>query len=356
MSGAFGWVRNDSHNTPPTRQQTGGWFSRAVSAHKNPRVQKIGPDTPPVSAPKPPPRKAFTQTASTPIPTATHKLVATAANVLIVACDVTGSMGDNPEEIFKRLPLMWQEAVTYLGSDDLEILFICFGDARTDSHAVQVARFGREQELDQILSSFYMNCGGGGQGSETPELVAYYLLQQVDVSQARNVYTWIITDEAGCDRISAPLVRRWLDLDVPSDLMDAKSVFTLLSRRMNLFTILFDTGAYYGAKADAIRPYWERMLPSPEAIVPLNDPRRIVDVMLGTIAAMTGQLALFTGQLKSRQLPTQHGTINVATVMKSIALVGKGTPSDPLHVPGAGTRPLLPGPTAGTKSLLDSSD
>jgi len=113
---------------------------------------------------------------------------------------------------------------------------------------------------------------------------------------------------------------------------------------MHTFVILFDTGAYRHEpdKQRKIRPYWEQVLGSVEYIMPLNDARRIVDVMLGTIAVMTGQLALFTGALKSRQLPTVHGGQNVDTVMQSIALVGRGTPSAP-HVMKARTRPLLPG-------------
>jgi hypothetical protein len=343
MSGAFGWHRNDRSQDRHTRADRGG-FSDAVQAYKSPpKADRVGPDTPP------PPRRSFHTTAASPvgqaIPTASHTLASTARNVLIVVTDVTGSMGENPAEIFRRLPLMYQEAAKLLGSDDLEILFVAHGDARTDQHAVQVARFGRGPELDQMLTSFYVRCGGGGQGSESPELAAYYLLMQVDTSSAQNVYVWFITDEAGCEQLDPRLVKRWLSLDLDQEYSSAEILFTALRRKMQTFVILMDTGSYRDQphKYNKIRPYWERMLGGGEAVVILADARRIVDVMLGTVAVMTGQLALFTGALESRQMPTRHGSQNVDTVLKSIALVGRGTSSSPYRL-SAKTRPLLPSP------------
>lgn len=349
MSGAFGWHRNDQSHQSPTKVIDSG-FKDAARVYQNPpaKAARIGPDSAPAPIPQTPlTRQSFQQVASavhSPIPTATHKLTSTARNVLIVVNDVTGSMGDNPAEIFRRLPLMFEEACKLLGSRDLEILFVAHGDARTDQHAVQVTRFGAGSELDQMLTSFSLTCGGGGQGSETPELVAYYLLRQVDTSSAQNVYVWFVTDEAGCETLQSHLVRQWLELDLEPEYTQAATVFSALKRKMHTFVILFDTGAYRHEpdKQYKIRPYWEQVLGSVEYIVPLNDARRIVDVMLGTIAVMTGQLALFTGALKSRQLPTVHGTHNVVTVLQSIALVGRGTPSAP-HVLVAKTKSLVPG-------------
>ncbi|MEK7614963.1 MAG: hypothetical protein AAB431_01105 [Patescibacteria group bacterium] len=349
MSGAFGWIRNNDSNGAGT-QHTNTGFVDAIQPYQHPqpgapRVTHIGRSQTPPPA-QPPPRASFAQAAASviarlPIPTALHMLKSTAANVLILATDVTGSMGENPKEIFARLPLLYELACQYLGSRDTEILFICFGDARTDTHAVQVAHFGRGPELDPMLTSFSLSCGGGGQGSETPELVAYYLLTQVDTSSARNVYSWFLTDEAGCDTLRSDLVQEWLGLTLNPAFTQAVDVFTALSRRMNVMTLLFDTGAYRSEprKHQRIRPYWEEVLRSKEAIVPMEDPRRIVDVLLGTIAVMTGQLDLFTSHLQSRQLPTAHGAANVQAVLKSIALLGAGSVSTPT---GPGTKSLLP--------------
>jgi hypothetical protein len=361
MSGGFGWNRNDrSHQSPTRVDNDRGGFTDAFKGYKGaPRVSHVGKSPQPASAPAqsaqtPPPRQSFRQsTVKQSIPNARHALSTTAANVLIVVMDVTASNAQNVPEIFKRLPLMYEEACTYLGSRDLEMLFIAHGDARTDRHATQVAHLGRGPELDEILTSFYRNCGGGGQGSETSELVAYYLLKQLDTSSAQNVYAWFLTDEAGCREIDARLVRDELDLELDREFKDARSVFMALQRKMHVFTILLESDSYsrYPTLKAKIRPYWEWALGGRESVIPLDDTRRIVDVMLGTVAKMTGQIDAFTQALQGRQMPTHHGAQNVATVMKSIVLVGRGTPSAP-HVLPAATRPLLPAPKTGTRSLL----
>lgn len=354
MSGAFGWTGNRGSSSSSSSHTPS-----AVDAYRSPpprsraSVRHVDPDLSQVISHTPAPSRSLHNTAASmalSTPTAKHALKSTAANVLIVVGDTTGSMGDNPQEIFRRLPRLYHDAVKYLGSDDLEILFITHRDARCDNHAIQVTRFGRGQELDTLLASFYMNRNsGGGQGSESQELVAYYLLKQVDTTSARNVYCYFITDEMGCDRIESYLARRELNLAVDPELSNTNAVFQMLARKMSIFCVLFDPPSYYSHHD--IKGWWERMLGT-EKTLPLNDARRIVDVILGSIAVITDQLDVFTKDLRSRQIPTRHGLQNVQAVMKSISMVGKGTDSDP-YVPRAKTRPLLTGPTPGTKSLLD---
>ena len=104
MSGAFGWHRNTQTNNQPTHVDQGGFTDAARAYQTPPKAVRIGPSTPT----PPPSRQSFHQAATSaiklPIPTALHALKSTAQNVLIVVNDVTGSMGNNLEEIFRRLP------------------------------------------------------------------------------------------------------------------------------------------------------------------------------------------------------------------------------------------------------------
>jgi len=271
-------------------------------------------------------------------PDARHSLKSTASNVIIVVQDVTRSMNRWPDEIFKRLPLLYHETCDYLGisnpttqtSDDLEILFIAHGDARTDSYPLQVApAFGKGPELDDYLASFYTDCGGGGQGSESQELVAYYLLKQVDTTSANNVYTFFITDEAACDQVDSTLVYDHFGLNMDRELFNTKTIFESLQRRGKVFTILCDTSNYDYDKND-IKNSWENLV-GKNNILPLNDSRRVVDTMLGSIAKLTGNIDTFSKNLMSRQQGSKYQDVNIAEVNKSISLIGNGpgTPSTP---------------------------
>lgn len=351
MSGAFGWTNSDSgSNSDPNTQNNQG-FQSALNAHTSPKQHKV--NTRKTKSDKAPKQKSnkpfrdfsrFTNTQHKKIPGAKHHIKSKASNVIIYIQDVTGSMDQWPSEIFKRLPLLFEEACKYMGTQDLEILFIAHGDARTDDHPIQVAHFESGPKLDEHLTSFYTDCGGGGQGTESHELVAYYILTQTDTSSAQNVYTFFVTDEAGCDAIDNKHVCTHLDGKANSEFINTQDIFHALRRRMKIFTILREARFYNTAR---IKNWWVKTLEK-EYVLPLDDPRRVVDVMLGVMAKLTGQINVFKNDLQTRQLPTRYGDQNVDTVMESILLVGKGSPSDPFDIPR--NQALLDSP--GTRSLL----
>ena len=356
MSGFIGWHGNNrqsSSPSTPTPSVTPGYFGRGASKDQDPVIVTVKSD--PTSVPqssRPASKSTRSRAASAarpsiasvaasarlPIPDAMHSLVSTAEIVVIGVLDMTGSMSTWPEEILKRLPRLHGDACEYFGTQSVEILFIAHGDSRTDSHAIQVARFGSGPELEPMLASF-TSCGGGGQGSESQEIVATYLLQQVNTASARQVYTFFITDEAACPEVDEQLVKRDLGIGVNANLRKTQAVFDLLKRRMNIYTVLCDTQYYSAGIRDEIRSFWQTTV-GVEHVLPLNDARRVTDVMIGVFAKTTGQMGRFTGDLQARQGGTVHGKQNIATVMHSISMVG-GSVHAP-QVTGPGTRPLLP--------------
>lgn len=343
MSGAFGWKRNDATDDKPAAKPSG--YDDAAKRYQpqgGPSVINVNPDPPHHAVQGAAPRVMPKQSpASKAAMGAKHALKTTAANVLIIEMDATGSMKEWPAEIFKRLPLLYQDAVKYLGSDDLEILFMVFGDAKTDLRPLQVARFGKGPELDGILASFDLqHCEGGGNGGESHELAALYVHERVDTSAARNVHAFIITDEPPFPRVDRQECRQHLGIELKPELTKTDAIFAGLRRRMHVHALLCETGSY---QTEPIIARWKELL-GDEGVIQMNDHRRTVDVMLGTLAALTGQLDQFTQDLQSRQLGTRFGKVNVQTVLKSIALLGRGTPSSPHVLPKGLTRPLLPPP------------
>lgn len=326
MSGAYGWHQSSvktstDHSYDDARKQYQSSVNEPV------KVVKIGgvgnAAKPQIPTPSVWPKRNILDAIPSVVktyPEAKHALKSSASNVIIVVVDVTKSMNTWPAEIFARLPTFFIEACEYLESDDLEILFIAHGDVRTDNFPVQVSRFGKGSELDAILASFYTKCGGGGQGDESQEIVAYYLLKQVDTSSAQNVYTFFITDEAACDDIDPRYVAEHLNIPMDLELTQTKDVFAALQRKGKVFTILCETknNSYNPAE---IKKRWEQNIG--DRIISLNDSRRVVDVMLGAIAKLTGQLSQFTKNLISRQTGTQHAIQNIETVQKSIAFIGE---------------------------------
>ncbi|MBP6889063.1 MAG: hypothetical protein KBC83_01695 [Candidatus Moranbacteria bacterium] len=345
MSGAFGWARANSadagtrvhgpDNFAGAKGAYGGGAkrvdigfdsndgrSRKIDAFAN----KLGPKT---------------------IPNGKSTLSSTAANVVMVVLDVTGSMQEWPQEIFRRLPLLYTDLVRYLGSDDLEVLFIAHGDASgSDRYPVQVGRFARGAELDAVLASLEREGGGSGRESqrESQELIAYYMVERIDTTSAQNVFVFFVTDEAGYDTVTASQVDQLLGVPMNHELIRTADVFAKLSITADVYAVVCDTKSYDSPLAPT---WWKKMLGS-EQVLLLDDARRIVDVLLGVMAGKVGKDHEFDQDLTRRQVGMPHGYANIANVHKTLAIVRRG----------GKTRLLLPPDVSGshskkTRSLLD---
>lgn len=340
MSGAFGWGGKDRAADRNNNNGTAG-FGSAYGAYQQPAPSGTRGGALAGAGVLRADSVAATPTggpaAAGPVDLSAKDLRAEADNVLIVSMDLTGSMGDWRDEIYRRMPLLYKEAQALLGQS-LAVLFIAFGDVKFGDR-IWVTRFGAGPELDVLLDSLPRSAGGGGDEEESPELVALYVLQRVDVSRARNVYFWTITDERPAEQIDPRHAQQHVGVQVPpAAVRTTKAVFDALALQMRPFVVLkrADIGSY---DPDRIRGAWERVL-GRERVLPLDDGRRVVDVMLAVVAKTTGQTAAFTASLQARQGGTAHGAVNIATVQRSVALVPNG--AAPLQIPAARSKCLLP--------------
>lgn len=261
-----------------------------------------------------------------------RKQVTTKKNVIIVAVDRTGSMGPWTKEILDRCAVLYKEAQKYLG-EDLEILFTSFGDYPATKDEFLVAPLGNGPELDTYLQVLNADADGGGNGVESSDMAAMYCLEMLDTTSAQNVFFFTVTDEG-----FYPEKRHaegYIGCKTSPELKDMAAVYRALKIRMNVFTIFgaTATGRGYGNANKS----WEETLGN-DHVVPLDDGRRVVDVMLGVIAKITNQFDQFSVHLDQRQGGTQFGAVNQKTVFNALS-----------RVVGA---PQAPSVKAGTKSLM----
>jgi hypothetical protein len=94
---------------------------------------------------------------------------------IIVALDVTGSMGRIPHDLVKvGLPNMMGGIIEH-GIPDPQILFLGIGDHVYDTSPLQISQFeSGDAELDMWLTRTYIESGGGGNGGESYGLAHYF--------------------------------------------------------------------------------------------------------------------------------------------------------------------------------------
>jgi hypothetical protein len=94
---------------------------------------------------------------------------------IILALDLTGSMGHIPHDLIKDgLPTLIG-GIIQNGIPSPALLFIGIGDHECDNYPLQVAQFeSGDKELDMWLTRTYIEKGGGGNGGESYLLAWYF--------------------------------------------------------------------------------------------------------------------------------------------------------------------------------------
>lgn len=258
------------------------------------------------------------------------KLVVTAKSPLVVVTDGTGSMGEFPETIFKKLPLLDDGVKDYL--DDPAISYAMVGDAGYDRYPLQVQPFGLGKEMVDRLNNLVIEGGGGGNKTESYELAALYYARNVEMPNATKPVLIFICDE-GVEHLVNPdraLTCAKVEL---SEKLTTGALFKELAQKYSVYCIrkhYMHSGAYLdgdkrvGLNA-TIHKQWEDLI-GEERVALLDDPKRVVDVILGLLAAETGKMDFFTKEINHRQTKDQ-----VKTVFKAMASVAKKGTDPSVH-------------------------
>ncbi len=233
---------------------------------------------------------------------------------LVIACDVTGSMGAWPATIFSKLPLLELEGQEYLGKD-MEISFAAIGDAYSDKYPLQVRPFTKGTDLATRLKELVIEGNGGGQTNESYDLAALYFARNASMPSAIKPIFVFIGDEGLYDFVDKEHAKTFCDQTLEKrlftkDIMEElKSKFSVYLVRKKYGEDTTDTRDKTNSK---IQSQWEEMLGDDHVCI-LPEAGRVVDVIFGILAKETGRDDYFKKEITERQKPEQ-----VRTVMKTL--------------------------------------
>lgn len=93
---------------------------------------------------------------------------------VILALDVTGSMGCTAVEIAKKLNTVMTEL--YNSTKDVEFMIMGIGDLAYDRAPIQASQFESDIRIAEQLDKIYFEAGGGGNGYESYTAAWYFAL------------------------------------------------------------------------------------------------------------------------------------------------------------------------------------
>ncbi|HLC53044.1 MAG TPA: hypothetical protein VJK03_00730 [Candidatus Nanoarchaeia archaeon] len=252
---------------------------------------------------------------------------------LVIACDVTGSMGEWPATIFSKLPYLEHEAKDYLGKGT-EISFAAVGDyygqggsGSGDKYPLQVRPFDKSTNLKKRLEELIIEGGGGGQEKEGYDFAALYYAHNVSMPKAIKPLFIFIGDEGIYDVVNNDAAKEWARVNLTKK-MTTREAFGLLKRKFEVYAI---HKPYQSGSGDSMSPedrviykQWSDYLGA-DHIAILPEAGRVVDVIFGILAKEAGRTEDFEKEITGRQRPSQ-----VRTVMKSLNSIHNPVPAKSL--------------------------
>ena len=115
---------------------------------------------------------------------------------IIIGLDVTGSMGQVPENLIKEAFPEIMKAVMDKGVEHAQICFVGIGDHYSDNAPIQVGQFETSDELtEKWLKAIYIDGGGGGNNGESYQLAWYFAAYhtKIDSFEKRGIKGTLIT-------------------------------------------------------------------------------------------------------------------------------------------------------------------
>lgn len=277
---------------------------------------------------------------------------------LVIACDVTGSMGEWPATIFSKLPYLEHEGQEYLG-EDMEISFAAVGDAYSDNYPLQIQDFAKKADLKSALEKLIHEKGGGGSSEESYDLAASYYAHNCEMPKAiRKPIFIFIGDEGVYQTLNEDHTNRWARV-TSSEKINPTALFESLKKKFNVYVIRkpYNCSGNNPSPAETrIKDQWCKLL-GDDHVVSLPDPARVVDVIFGILAQEVGRVPYFEKELTDRQNKDTDGKKKIDIVLKSLRTIHKPTMKKlpPVDRAKSITRGLKP---SGAKSisLLDDEE
>lgn len=241
------------------------------------------------------------------------------SRAIAVVFDVTGSMGQIPIVLQKKLGQLMRILIAKSYVPDPQILFGAVGDAFTDRVPLQIGQFESGLEMDDNLGKLVLEGNGGGQNHESYELTPFYFARQVDMDcwdkRGEKGYLFTIGDEAAYPSVSSDQVERLIGLKLEADIPLEDIVKEVLTK-FEWFHIVPSTSTSH---VPFVKEGWKKLLG--ERMIELPDAEAVCETIVMTIGLLEGSFdSVASGAKDLHSVGADHGAIKAAST--ALAVLG----------------------------------
>jgi hypothetical protein len=231
---------------------------------------------------------------------------------IVVMFDVTGSMGEVPITLQKKLPDLLGLLLRKGYVADPQILFGAIGDATCDAIPLQVGQFESDNRMDENLENIFLEGGGGGQRTESYELAMYFVARHTQIDcwdkRGHKGYFFIIGDEMAYPFVKKEEVNSHIGDGLERDVPIAEIVREL-QKRYHVFYILPKAATYGGDRQ--ILGFWRALFG--QNVLELEESEAVCETIALTVSMMEGTIDLRTGAADLKEFGKADKTVKVVT-------------------------------------------
>lgn len=211
---------------------------------------------------------------------------------VILAFDVTGSMGEIPYQFIKEgLGKLMKEIYDRKPVSDPHIMCMAVGDSKTDRAPLQVSQFEADIRIANQLEEFYLEGHGGGNGGESYHLAHYFAATRTSTDnfekRGKKGILFTIGDEPPHMTLTAAEIKRVFGDTEARDLTSAEIV-AMVKRQYDVFHVIVEEGdgiSMYGAQR--IVSDWNKLLGEGH-VLRLSDHTKLSEVVVSAIQLNAG--------------------------------------------------------------------
>lgn len=212
---------------------------------------------------------------------------------IIVALDVTGSMGSIAEQIARKgLGTLFQGILDRKPVKDPHLMFMGIGDAVTDQAPLQVSQFEADNRIVEQLTKLWLEGNGGGNQCESYDLPWYFAARHTvhDSMQKRGKRGYLFT--VGDEEPPCMLTREQLTRIIGAGLVPeggpwpSRQSLTEAQRLYDVFHVVIEEGSYCRGHEHRVKSSWRELLG--QKVIHLADYNLLAETVVSAIQVAEG--------------------------------------------------------------------
>ena len=209
---------------------------------------------------------------------------------IIVALDVTGSMGVIPHQLIQgNLGTLMNEILDRKPVSDPHLMFMGVGDVEYDRAPLQATQFEADIRVAEQLRKIYIERGGGGNSHESYHLPWYFAAMKTSCDaiskRGKKGYLFTIGDEQPPKGLTKAQAQKVFGGEITKD-FTTEELLRMAEENYHVFHIMVEQGSHFQGHGARVTEEWKDLLG--QRAIPLSDYTKLAEVIVSTMQAVEG--------------------------------------------------------------------